>query len=545
MSLALHFKSALRRNHYLIVLFVLALLFTTVYNLSFWRHIAAIVKFSADLPMLFLLCAPLAVFMLMYAIFILCFSYRPIFKLAFSVIFLTCALASYAAWNYRIIFDGNMITNVLETNPAEAKSYLSFSSVLYFLVLGVMPCIILWKIKLYYPPLLISWQQRIGMLLLALAVAALCIFPFYQQYSFLGRNNKSLNKEILPVSYIYSVGNHIHNKYFRTSAPYQPMGRDLKLSGRTDKPKLLFLVIGETARAASYAYTGYPRRPNDYTASENTINFANVSSCGTATSHSLPCMFSNLTRRGYSEQRAENREGILDLLQKAGVDITWLDNDGGCKGVCARVKSIQISPVDQQYCNGETCQDEVFLDYAQSLAQKVQTDTVVAFHLIGSHGPRYYERYPQKFRLFTPDCTRPDVENCSLEEIRNAYDNTIAYTDYVIFRLIEDVLEQHMDKVYPMLLYVSDHGESLGENGVFLHAAPYAIAPKEQTSIPMQLWLPQRTAAALQLNRKCVAHKAKTQAFSHDHFFHSLMSLLQVRSAEYQPSLDIFAECMK
>ena len=237
-----------------------------------------------------------------------------------------------------------------------------------------------------------------------------------------------------------------------------------------------------------------------------------------------------------------NGKGILDVLKKAGFDITWVDNDSGCKGVCNRVKNIQIAPTDKIHCNGSTCRDEIMLNYAKSLSQNVTKDTVIAFHIIGSHGPRYYERYPEKFRKYTPDCNRPDVENCSLEEVRNAYDNTIAYTDYVIYELI-NILETHMNTNDTMLLYISDHGESLGENNLYLHGTPYAIAPKEQTRIPMQLWIPDKSADSMRLNKKCIREKAKLLSFSHDNFFHSLMGLLQVRSAEYRKNLDIFSSC--
>lgn len=538
------FCSLKHPNHYLYVVFLLALIFTSVYNLALWRHVYSIIKNSENLPFLFAALFPVALVMLFFAIFLLLFSYRVLIKPLFVLLFLTCSLANYASFAYKIIFDGSMISTILETNPAEASSYLSVSSIACFIILGVIPSVMLLKLKIYYPSLGISLVQRTGAIAAALAAAALCIFPFYQQYSFIGRANRNLNREILPMSYLYSAANHVKSRYFDAAAPYVAMGEDLKLVGKTDKPKLLFLVIGETARAQSYEASGYGRPTNQYTQREKTIDFANVSSCGTATSHSVPCMFSNLTREGFSEKLAENREGILDLLKKAGINITWLDNDAGCKGVCDRVRSIQISPVDSRYCNGQTCRDEVFVDYAKSLTENLTGDTIIVFHLIGSHGPRYYERYPKRFRLFTPDCNRPDVENCTLEEVRNAYDNTIAYTDYVIYTLIEDVLEKHLDDAYPMLLYISDHGESTGESGIFLHAMPYDIAPKEQTRVPMQLWMPKVTAGALNLNRECLVYKARNESLSHDNFFHSLMSLMQVTSAEHQPKLDIFDDCI-
>ncbi|MBO8416114.1 MAG: sulfatase-like hydrolase/transferase, partial [Proteobacteria bacterium] len=381
---------------------------------------------------------------------------------------------------------------------------------------------------------------RLGALTGCLALASLCIFPFYQQYSFLGRDNKNMNKEILPVSYVYSAGRYALS-FFDEERPYVSLGEGA-YAQKSERPRLLFLILGETARAANFSALGYPRPTNQYSEREHVISYSDVRSCGTATAYSVPCMFSNLKRENYSPKLVENREGVLDVIKKAGYNVLWLDNDDGCKAVCDRVNSVQISPANSTYCDGTFCYDGVFIDYAKRLTEKLKQDTVIAFHFIGSHGPRYYERYPEEYRVFTPDCRRPDVEKCSREEVINAYDNSILYTDHVIYELIE-VLESRMDKVDPMLLYISDHGESLGENGLYLHAAPYAVAPDEQTTIPLQLWLPDKTAEALQLNKQCLRDKALAGGYSHDNFFHSLLGLLQISAPEYEPGLDIFNVC--
>lgn len=406
----------------------------------------------------------------------------------------------------------------------------------------MLPSLLLLKIRIYYPRPVRSLLERLTAIAITLILALILIIPFYQQYVFLGRNNTTLQKEILPITYIFYTYRHVKDKYFTTPQPYVAMGNDATKQSTTDKPKLMFLVLGETARAQNFSANDYHRPTNQYTDQKHTI-FFDISSCGTYTAHSVPCMFSNLPREEYTEKRAENREGVLDVLRKAGVEITWLENNGGCKGVCDRVKNITIDPnSNKQFCNGDTCFDEIFLSHAAELSKNVTTDTLIAFHLIGSHGPRYYERYPEKFRIYTPDCNRPDVENCNTEELVNAYDNTITYTDYVLSKLIE-ILEEHMDTNDTMLLYVSDHGESLGENNVYLHAAPYAFAPKEQTRVPMQLWMPSGTAEDLKVDVQCLRNISAKSDFSHDNFFHSLLGMMQVHSSEYRPQLDIFTHC--
>ena len=532
----------IRPIHYLLVVALVTLFFTAISNIALWRHVFRIMDASPELSRFFMLTTPVAIYLLMYAIFLILFSWKYVLKPVFVVLLLTCATATYAAWHYGIIFDSAMITNVDETTPAEATSYLSLASILTFVVLGVLPSLLLLKIRVYYPRLVRSLVERVAAIVLTLVLAVGLILPFYQQYSFLGRNNNTLQKEILPVAYVYYTYKHIKNKYFTTPQPYVAMGKDAINKSTTDKPKLMFLVIGETARAQNFSANGYNRPTNKHTDRERMV-FFNISSCGTYTAHSVPCMFSNMPREKYTEKRAENREGVLDVLSKAGIEITWLENDGGCKGVCDRVKNINIDPnSNKQFCNGDTCFDEIFLSHAAELSKNVTTDTLIAFHIIGSHGPRYYERYPEKFRLYTPDCNRPDVENCTTEEIVNAYDNTIAYTDYVIYQLIE-ILEEHMDTNDTMLLYVSDHGESLGENNVYLHAAPYAFAPEEQTRVPMQLWMPSGTAKDLKVDVQCLRNISAKSDFSHDNFFHSLLGMMQVHSSEYRPKLDIFTHC--
>ncbi len=534
-----------RRVHFLLAIVVLCLFFTSVSNVALWRHFAQVVA-ASDVSTAFVITVPLAIWALLTAIFTILFSWPYVLKVACSILLLSCAVATYGAWNYGIIFDRDMLNNFAQTNVAEATSYLSVSSVVSFLVIGVLPTIVLWRIKIYYPRPLRSIIERVVMVVGALAVSVALILPFFQQYVFIGRNNPTLQKEILPCSYVHAMWRYVGDKYFTAPTPYVALGQDARLASTTTKPKLMVMVVGETARMQNYSALGYHRPTNQYTDQKGMINFADVASCGTYTAYSLPCMFSDLTREQYSEKKAENREGVLDVLHKAGVAVTWIDNDSGCKGVCDRVHHITVdAKSNKQYCNGQTCFDEVFLDYVEDLSKDVTQDTLLVLHFIGSHGPRYYERYPEKFRVYTPDCNSPDVENCSTEELVNAYDNTIGYTDYVISKVI-DILETRQESNEVMLLYVSDHGESLGENNIYLHAAPYAFAPKEQTRVPMQLWLPEKSAQAIGIDTTCLRKYALgggASIFSHDNLFHMLLSLMQVQSSEYDANLDVFQRC--
>jgi lipid A ethanolaminephosphotransferase len=219
--------------------------------------------------------------------------------------------------------------------------------------------------------------------------------------------------------------------------------------------------------------------------------------------------------------------------------VLWIDNNSGCQNVCERVTTIQLDPKQQNpLCDGKYCVDEILLpEVKQKLSQLSAPTTLIVLHVIGSHGPTYYRRYPKSHQLFTPDCPQSDIQNCTHEQLVNTYDNTLAYTDYVVSEVMATLSAQQ--SIDASLMYVSDHGESLGENGMYLHGFPYALAPSEQTHVPMYLW---RNQSGIEQSN-CLQQLAKSQAFSHDNVFHSVLGALGVSSTLYQASLDIYQQC--
>ncbi|MFS1150589.1 phosphoethanolamine transferase, partial [Enterococcus faecalis] len=258
---------------------------------------------------------------------------------------------------------------------------------------------------------------------------------------------------------------------------------------------------------------------------------------------SVPCMFSNMGRNQFDGNQARNSEGLLDVLQKSGVSIFWKENDGGCKGVCDRVPNMVVNPKDHpKFCDKNTCYDEVVLEGLDDELAGMKGDKLVGFHLIGSHGPTYYKRYPGSHRHFLPDCQRSDIENCTDQELENTYDNTIRYTDYVIASMIER-LKKYEDKYNTALVYISDHGESLGALGLYLHGTPYKFAPDDQTRVPMQVWMSSGFAKEKGMNLDCLQQKAANTRYSHDNLFSSMLGIWDVNTAVYEQSLDIFSQC--
>ncbi|MBJ3817083.1 sulfatase-like hydrolase/transferase, partial [Shimwellia pseudoproteus] len=253
--------------------------------------------------------------------------------------------------------------------------------------------------------------------------------------------------------------------------------------------------------------------------------------------------FPNMGRKHYDAERAANSEGLMDVVQKTGVSMLWKENDGGCKGACKRIPTIEIDPkADAKQCDGETCYDGVMLENVDDEISKKSGDKLIAFHFIGSHGPTYYRRYPPEFRHYMPECARSDIENCTQEQLVNTYDNTVRYTDYVLAQMIEK-LKQYSDRYNTVLVYVSDHGESLGESGLYLHGTPYKLAPDQQTHVPMQVWMSPGFRAEKHIDLTCLKNNAAHNSYSHDNLFSSVLGLWDISTTVYDPNSDIFHSC--
>ncbi|MGE6120817.1 phosphoethanolamine transferase [Aeromonas media] len=526
---------------------LLVLLFALVFNWPIFLHFYRILTALEHVKAGFALSIPLVLIAALNAVF-LPFTFRYLLKPFFILLIMTASLVSYAMLKYGIIFDVGMVQNILETNSGEATSYLNASVVLWFLLTAVLPVLGLLWIKVEYPT---PWYKGLGLRLGSIALSLLFLVGvaalYYQDYASVGRNNHSIVKEIVPSNYVRGLYRYARDILFATPVPYEPIGTDARVVAKSDKPTLMFLVVGETARSQNYSLNGYQKETNGFTMKEpDLVSFRDVRSCGTATAVSVPCMFSNLTRREYDETLAKSRDGLLEVLQHAGVSVLWKENDGGCKGVCNHVPTLEIEPKTfPEYCEGDSCYDEVLL---QGLDQQIagmkgkQGSKLVAFHLMGSHGPTYYRRYPAADRVFLPDCPRSDIENCSNEELVNTYDNTIRYTDKVLSQLIDKL--KTLESQYNVgLVYLSDHGESLGAMGLYLHGTPYKFAPDDQTRVPLLTWFSPQLQRDRQLDQNCLRQEAGSKRFSHDNLFHSMLGIMDVQTQAYDGKLDLFKPC--
>lgn len=464
-----------------------------------------------------------------------------------ALVTITSAVTLYFMDSYGVMIDKVMLQNVLETHPQEVGELMSWRLALYALLLGGVPVAWLTWADIAYA----RWWKEILKKALLLALMALglgaILFVFYKDFASVVRNHGEVRNLLIPANYLGAANGLLRAKA-RAPRALQTVGEDAHKGPRwsgASKPTLTVLVVGETARAANFSLGGYARKTNPQLEKEDIVYFSNVLSCGTSTASSLPCMFSDVGRERFSADAAVNREGMLDVLARAGLKVMWRDNNSGCKGICDRVGWEDLSrPQGSPLCRSDECFDEILLQGLQERLERTAGDLVVVMHQHGSHGPAYYLRVPEAFKVFRPVCSTNQLERCPREEIVNAFDNTIVYTDHVLAKTIA-LLRQNAARFDTAMLYVSDHGESLGEGGgVYLHGLPYAMAPIEQKHVPMLAWFSQGFRSRFHIDQACLESK-RHDAYSHDHLFHSMLGLLDIQTRAYRPELDLFRVCRR
>lgn len=462
-----------------------------------------------------------------------------------SVLLLVTALASHYMSAYGVYLDVDMLRNVLHTDSKESRELIS-PQLLLPIVLALIPVTALWRLRL----LKRSWPRalafRSAFLAAMAAMAAAGALLSFQDISSLVRNQREVRYLVTPANYLVALSNVLLASPPGPKQALLPLGTDARLTARSGdgKPRLLVLVVGETVRAQNWGLNGYARQTTPELAKiDGLINFSQVSACGTSTEVSLPCMFSAYGRRNYDAKEIRSHQSLLHVLEHAGVATLWRDNQSGCKGVCDQLPIQRLADArDAELCDGKRCLDEILIKDLFAQLSPSKADQVVVLHQLGNHGPSYFERYPSQFKRFTPTCDNPELGRCERQGIVNAYDNALLYTDHFLARTID--LLKSQSGYDSALIYVSDHGESLGEKGLFLHGVPYSIAPAEQTRVPMAMWFSPGLVQDAKLDTACLRREA-AEPVSHDNLFPSILGLMQVSTREYQPAYDLFAKCRK
>ncbi|MFM8901678.1 MAG: phosphoethanolamine transferase [Burkholderiales bacterium] len=471
---------------------------------------------------------------------------RWLVKPVLALLIVATAMATYYMQRFGVYLDPSMLRNVMRTDVSEARELFSWSLLPHLLVYAVLPLVVLWRVHIVRQPLLPALAWRLAAALLALLVAAVSLWAIFQPFSSLTRNQKELRYLITPANYLWSLTKVVVDDTRAAAEPRRPIGLDAvpgpSWQASARKPQLLVVVVGETARAANWGLNGYARQTTPQLAQLNVLNFAHVTSCGTNTETSVPCLFAPVGRRDYNEARIRGSESLLHVLARAGVNVFWRDNQAGCKGVCDGLPSDAVQPSNAPgLCEDGHCLDEGLIYGLDERLKASKGVNMLVLHQLGNHGPAYFRRYPSAFARFVPACQQDDLRQCTREEIVNAYDNALLYTDHLLASVIAH-LKQHEGDVDSAMIYVSDHGESLGESNLYLHGIPYAIAPAVQTHVPMVMWFSSGMKQQLGLDVSCLEQRAR-QSAAHDHLFHTVLGLLDVRTAMYEAPWDLTANC--
>ena len=527
-----------------------ALWIASIANLALWRALAGLPELANGRGLAFGIGFGVMIAAAHVALLSL-LAWRWTLKPALALFLLAAAGGAYFMLSYGVVIDRTMMVNVLLTDTREARELLSWRLLGALLLLGVLPLALLWRTPLRWATPLRQAGHNAILLVASCALLAGAGGLFFQDLSATMRNHTQLRYLINPLNSFYAIAIMGRKPIQRSGVAVAPLGEDAHLPALAAgaRPPLVIMVLGETARADHLGLNGYARDTTPRLAQENVVSLRNVWSCGTNTAASVPCMFSNLGREAF-ENRQTNTEGLVDVLQRAGLAVLWLDNQaGGCKGVCDRVPKVdyrQLQATAPELCADDECFDEIMLRglderIAQLPAERRARGVVVFVHQMGSHGPAYYKRTPAGFKKFMPECTTNALQQCPREQVVNAFDNTILYNDHFLASAI-DWLKQRDKQWAPAMVYLSDHGESLGENNLYLHGLPYRFAPDAQKHVPWIFWLSPTFERQSGITLACLARQ-QGEKLSHDHYFHSTLGLLGVQTQVHDPARDVFTSC--
>ncbi len=510
--------------------------FAFVLNNRFWDCIQDKLELTDFSMVLFAISLPLFIFVMQYVFFSL-IVVPKVGRFLVAILLIVSAVIDYAMVHLGIVINAEMIRNFVETNAREATDLVTLRAIVYVSVLGVLPALFVLLTRLEFGSFKQELKKRVLYCLGAVVLLGAFVPFVYKEYVTFGRNNSSIRRCVVPFNYIFAI-----RKYYRKSRvdnhKFVVLDEAPVRQNVSERPRVLVLIVGETARAVNFSLNGYEHETNPLLSKQDIINFRDVTSCGTSTAISLPCLFAVDGKSDFKVSTAPYTQNLMDIIKASGYQVYWKDNDDGCKGVCARVENTDAKEGNvQPWCFGNYCHDDILLDGLDERVSQLKGDAVIVLHTMGSHGPTYYKRYPKEFEKFLPVCNTADLQKCSAEEIVNTYNNTIVYTDYIISSVI-DILKKYPELDSGML-YVSDHGESLGEKNMYLHGLPYAIAPDVQKKVPMVMWLSGGLVKRKGVDVAKLKQVAETEAYSHDNYYHTVLGILDIASSTYKKELDI------
>lgn len=513
--------------------------FLLFYNFTFFKKTLAVYPLQSG-NILFLASIAIVIFFAIN-LFLSILRIRAIYKGFLFAIFFLAAMAAYVMDSYGTVIDETMLLNISNTDSHEALDLLNFKLVLYLLFLFIIPSTILHKVEIEKLSFKTEIFSRLKSIFTSLFVILAMVLSFSKFYATFLREQKPLRYYTNPTYWIYSMGKFGSSFVSVKNKKLQELGRNSFIPKTNTNRGLVIMVVGETARKDRFSINGHAKKTNPFlekeAAAKSLVSFTNVSSCGTSTAISVPCMFSHLGREKFDVDNAAYVENLLDVLSHTkDVNVLWRDNNSNSKGVANRVKYEDFKSAPTNTICSPECRDVGMLVGLQKYIDSSKEKNVfIVLHQMGNHGPAYFKRYPPEFEIFKPACKTSELSECTSEEITNAYDNAILYTDFFLSKVIE-LLKTNSKSFDTAMMYVSDHGESLGENGIYLHGLPYMMAPKEQREVPFIIWL----GPEMQKKIDYVSLKKNlNEPYSHDNIFHTVLGFMKVNSTTYNDKMDM------
>ena len=520
--------------NYLKIIIIYSLFITLIFNFHIFDYFenAYYDKFNSEYHKIYFLGAGFFLIFTVLVSLLLLLGQRFLLKPLVVILVFISAINYYFLNNLQVIIDEGVIQSTVdsfaERNWGEINDLLTFKYFIFLFFSGFLPSVILILIKIEYPNFKKEIATRIILPLFLFLTAGTLIFTNYKNISFIARGISELKTQVIPHYFISNIKDYIDMR-IDANRDFIKLKHTAEQSFPEEKMIGVF-IVGETARADRFSLNGYPKKTNPFLEKQNINNFSDAYSCGTYTAVSVPCMFTLSEYKKYNSHESKFQENLLDLINSANIETIWIGNNSSCKNVCERIKTIDYVDKDSRNYIGYGVHDEVVISGLKKILSENRSKKIlIVLHTMGSHGPAYFERYPDKFEKFKPSCKSNEPQSCSAEELNNSFDNTILYTDYIISKAI-NILKNEKES-HNFLIYASDHGESLGENGIYLHAAPMRIAPKEQIHIPMMMWASEN----LKKKRKLIGknypiNRVSKNKITHEYLPHTILDFFNLET---------------
>ena len=467
-------------------------------------------------------------------------------RIAVGLLVVLSSTTSYFTDNMGAVYDADLVTAVVDTNLRETNWLVDGDLILHILLWGVLPALVLASLPIKRRGRLRNGLSWVLVILVAYGLSLGAREVGAREFKKLPRRDvDAVAYALQPGAFMAAMATVVSQQWQTFGLPFTQIGLDARKGtaiAAAPKPVVYFLVIGENARAENHQINGYDRPTNPMLSKIDIVNMGQATSCATSTRPSVRCLFSKFDHKDFTYAKFATHENLVDVIQHAGFEVDWFNNNWSPTGVgvALRVKVQTVyENLDHAACAQKECVDSILFDSVDKVIAETTQDKFVVLHLAGSHFP-YADRYPAEFDVFQPACKLPVFTDCPRDEIINSYDNSILYNDYVLGTIIQRLAAQ--DKIIPALLYVSDHGESLGENGLYAHSRPVKSAPPEQFSVPFFLWFSQPYRSLFGVDEECLRRKAAGDV-SHDNVFHTSLGLLDIATTERLPALDLTNGC--